>query len=702
MTTLEAARDWKKRGYFIVPIPSRKKGPTLKGWQNLRIQEDDLPRYFNGAHQNIGVLQGDTYGSTDVDLDCREALAAWPALAIETGLVFGRQSKPGSHWFYRSDPPLKAKKYIDPLDKATLIELRGLKSDGMIGLQTVVPPSIHECGEEVRFEPGRDGDPANVDAEVLVRAVAKTAAAAVLARHWPAAGQGRHDCELALAGVLARAGWEIDDARAFVLATYQAISDHDRGALGRVAKSVEDTYQKYAEGSAATGVPTLGELIDKKVVSAALRWLDISPGSRTTGNAQMSGHAAVVLNDRLASGVESMTAWPARLIRSDKGKQLPVVANALIALRYATEWQGVLQFDESSFNTVAKARPPWEETRALPFLWTDEDDVWTAAWLQHQGIMAGKETAAQAVQTVAREHPFHPIRDYLDSLKWDRVSRIDDWLTLYLGAEPSDYIRAVAAKFLIGAVARIYRPGCKNDQCLILEGPQGTLKSTALRVLTEPWFTDDMPELGTKDSSLQCRGPWLIELSELDSLTGVAVSRVKAFMSRSTDHFRPPYGRRPIDAPRECVFAATVNHGAYLKDETGARRFWPVVCGAITTAALKRDRDQLWAEARERFLAGKPWWLDSKQLVEAAANEQKDRYEGDPWDGLIAAWIKGRDSVSIEDILELCIGKKKDQWSQGDKTRIGRSLRAHGWERYRHRDKQEREYRFRKVHDVPR
>jgi predicted P-loop ATPase len=110
------------------------------------------------------------------------------------------------------------------------------------------------------------------------------------------------------------------------------------------------------------------------------------------------------------------------------------------------------------------------------------------------------------VQTVAREHPFHPIREYLNSLEWDKISRIGDWLTLYLGAEPSDHARAVGAKCLIGAVARIYRPGCKNDTCLILEGEQGTLKSTALRTLTEPWFTDDMPELGTKDAALQIRG----------------------------------------------------------------------------------------------------------------------------------------------------------------------------------------------------
>jgi predicted P-loop ATPase len=389
-------------------------------------------------------------------------------------------------------------------------------------------------------------------------------------------------------------------------------------------------------------------------------------------------------------------AWGGRLIKSAQGKPLALVANALIALRHAPQWQGVLYFNESSFVTIAKAAPPFEHTPAMPFDWTDEHDILTAAWLQHQGISVPREIAAQAVQTVAREHSFHPIRDYLNSLKWDRTKRIDDWLTLYLGAKPTDYTRAVGAKFLIGGVARVLKPGCKNDSCLILEGSQGTLKSTALRTLTDPWFTDDMPELGTKDSALQCRGVWLIELSELDAIGRVEVSKVKAFISRSTDHYRPPYGRRPIDAPRECIFAGTANHNTYLKDETGSRRFWPVACDVIKIDYLRRDRDQLWAEARKCYGAGETWWLESKCLMEAAANEQQDRYEGDPWDGLIGAWIKEKNNVSIEDILERCIEKKKDQWTQGDKNRIGRSLRAQGWERYRHREGQEREWRFRK------
>jgi len=129
------------------------------------------------------------------------------------------------------------------------------------------------------------------------------------------------------------------------------------------------------------------------------------------------------------------TGWKSRLIVGRRGPRA-VVANALIALRNAPEWQGVLHFNESSLTTVVKRDPPFQSPAVVPFRWADEHDVLTAAWLQHQGIQVNKEIAGQAVNTVSREHPFHPIRDYLDSPKWDGVRRIDDWLTVYLGVPP--------------------------------------------------------------------------------------------------------------------------------------------------------------------------------------------------------------------------------------------------------------------------
>jgi P4 family phage/plasmid primase-like protien len=273
MTPLDAAIAWIQQGFSPVPIPHRSKRPILNGSERLEITMDLASQYFNGGSQNIGLLLGDKFGSTDVDCDCPEAITAARKLLPETGLIFGRQSKPFSHFFYRSDPPVRAAKFDDPLDHKTLLELRGLSSDGSIGLQTVVPPSVHETGELVRFEKGFEGRPANIDADVLISAVSRVAAAALLARHWPTKGS-RHHALLALAGVFARAGWSLEEAQAFHRVIYECLWPANP-ELGAADIEVRSTFEKHSAGGEITGVPTLMELLDKKVVGTAFRWLGI-------------------------------------------------------------------------------------------------------------------------------------------------------------------------------------------------------------------------------------------------------------------------------------------------------------------------------------------------------------------------------------------------------------------------------------------
>lgn len=409
---------------------------------------------------------------------------------------------------------------------------------------------------------------------------------------------------------------------------------------------------------------------------------------------------------------EPSTDWRASLIRGRDGTPRAILANAITALRQAPEWAGVLAFNEFSVSTVALRPAPFGEAAD----WSDHEDLLVCNWLQHAGIMVGVEVASQAVQSVGRDRSFHPVRDYLGSLKWDGVNRLDGWLPVYLGAETNAYTAAVGARWIISAVARIYTPGAKADCCLILEGPQGLLKSTALRTLAAPYFTDEMGEVGTKDASLQTLGVWVVELAELDSLSRGEVSKIKAFMSRTTDRFRPPYGRRLIESPRQCVFAGSVNHSTYLRDETGGRRFWPVACTRILIEDLKRDKDQLWAEAVVRYHRGDKWWLDSAELNLAGDRERANRYDGDPWDSIIAEWIErpaprcdltghpimpfstDGDSTTIADVLTHAVGKRVDQWTQTDKARVARVLKSLGWERYRRRDDSRLEWRYRAKH----
>jgi predicted P-loop ATPase len=246
-------------------------------------------------------------------------------------------------------------------------------------------------------------------------------------------------------------------------------------------------------------------------------------------------------------------------------------------------------------------------------------------------------------------------------------------------------------------VARIFHPGAKADCCLILEGAQGIRKSTALRTLAGDYFTDELAGLGSKDAAMQTRGVWIIELSELDSLSHADVARIKAFISRTTDRFRPPYGMRLMESPRQCVFAGTVNHGSYLRDETGGRRFWPFSCGRIDIESLAHDRDQLWAEAKARFESGQVWWLDSSDLVQLAADQQEERYEGDPWEEVVGPWLADKQDTSIFEVLEKCLNKPQAQWTQTDKIRAARCLRGQSWERYRDRHGSRLEWRYRKT-----
>jgi P4 family phage/plasmid primase-like protien len=279
MSPLDAAVDWIRRGFSPVPVPHKSKGPVIKEWQRMDMTADQAPQYFSSSLQNIGVLLGDKFGSTDVDCDCAEAITAARELLPETGMIFGRKSKPFSHYFYRSDPAVRTTQFLDPLDRGTLVELRGLSSSRSIGLQTVVPPSIHPSGENVRFEEGFDRTPSNIDADVLTVAVRRVASAALLARHWP--GQGaRHSAFLALAGVLARSGCSTNDAIAFIQVIYRCLWQ-DQSELGAADTEVRSTFEKHAAGGEITGLPTLLGLMDKKVVDTAMGWLGVSRTQQT-------------------------------------------------------------------------------------------------------------------------------------------------------------------------------------------------------------------------------------------------------------------------------------------------------------------------------------------------------------------------------------------------------------------------------------
>jgi hypothetical protein len=314
--------------------------------------------------------------------------------------------------------------------------------------------------------------------------------------------------------------------------------------------------------------------------------------------------------------------------------------NVLLALQTEPQLKAAFGYDEM-LRTEVLLRPLFGDEpnfKLRPV--TDTDVTAVQVHLQWFGFRKlGKDTTHQAVDKYARENSFHPIRDYLNGLEWDGFERLPEWLSTYLGAANTPYTKGIGRMFLIGMVARILRPGCKMDYMLVLEGEQGTFKSSACAILAGDYFSDHLPNLNNKDSSLHLRGKWLIEVAELRAYSRAALDEFKEFLVRDTDRYRPPWGRKDAHEPRQRVFIGTTNKELYLRDETGNRRSWPIKTGTIDLDSLRRDRDQLFAEAVWRLKQGEHWWPDGQFERVTIAAEQEARYETDAWEEPIKRYL---------------------------------------------------------------
>jgi putative DNA primase/helicase len=393
----------------------------------------------------------------------------------------------------------------------------------------------------------------------------------------------------------------------------------------------------------------------------------------------------------------SNTDWMEKLKLDDKGGVRPLLANLILFLRHHREWEGVLGYDEFAARVVIRKPPPWGNQEP-DTLWSDHFDSLTRVWFQDEDINANEGDVGRAVQAAARYNTFHPVREYLATLIWDGTPRLDTWLVDYFHAEDSAYVRAVGPRWLISAVARIYRPGCQVDHTLVLEGPQGKQKSKALRTLAvkDEWFTDRLSHVSSKDAAQEITGKWLVELAEMDAYVRAASSSAKAYLTRRFDHFRPPYGKHTINLARQCVFSGSLNPaGGYLKDPTGSRRIWPVEChGMIDVDGIERDRDQLWAEAVHRFNAGAPWWLETPQLEALATVEQRARFWVDPWTEQVENWIGDKTETSVAEVLEGALGLTGAAQTRSAQMRTAAIVTHLGFTRYRPRRGDARPHRY--------
>lgn len=329
--------------------------------------------------------------------------------------------------------------------------------------------------------------------------------------------------------------------------------------------------------------------------------------------------------------------WKAELEYTKSGKLLCNIANIILILENDPALAGHIVHDLFTGMDSAKGGLPWNKNANQ---WTDTDDANLRVWLEKHYDITGKEKIADALTAVLTRHSYHPIRDYLNGLTWDEVPRLDRIIIDYMGAEDSELNRAMSRKHFVAAVARVFNPGCKYDYCLIMSGAEGIGKSTLLRVMGGKWFNDSITTLEGKEGMEQLRRAWVVELGELSSIKRSDVEQVKAHLSKQVDIYRAAYARRVLEHPRQCVFCGTTNEALFLKGDTGNRRFWviPVVAELRKyrdwSEAIRRDRDQLWAEAVHYYKQGEPLYLSEE--LEAQAKQRQQDFNDDNDDPIVA------------------------------------------------------------------
>jgi len=379
--------------------------------------------------------------------------------------------------------------------------------------------------------------------------------------------------------------------------------------------------------------------------------------------------------------------WWEEWQRTARGVPASNLENVLIALRRAPEFVGLFSFDAFSLRgTLCRELPDAKQGAApVPREWRDVDTVILQSWLQRQGLRSvARSTVDEAVGVLMAENAHHPLREWLEGLTWDGTARLDSWLSTYVGTPQDAYHSHTGAWFLMGMCRRVAEPGCRMDYMLILEGPQGIGKSTMLRTLAgeDAWFSDNLPDIATKEASEHMAGRWLVEVAELDRFNRAESGAMKAFVSRATDRHRLPFARRTADFPRQGVLAGTVNHGSYFKDETGNRRYWPVVAGAIDLVGLATARAQLFAEAWDRAIrCNEPYWPDPMFEGLFLQPAQDARLEADLWEPTVLEFLEGKDRVLIGDVVVACTGGSAEQMSTRNRNRVTDIMGSLKWRR---------------------
>lgn len=714
-----AAHYWAERG--LTPMAAAGKHPVARGWQTLEPSEH-LHRIAAEPPSQIALRMGwQTSGRMliAIDVDGGQGERSLATLEAELGVLPAtleqRTGRGGRHFVFEWPqnqachcPGNSASKFGPNVD------IRG--QGGLI----IVAPSPHGNGR--RYELTRDVEPVCLPpawAERLMlthspRQVeapptglylgatssrdASRRARAYVAKMDPAIeGSGGHLATWRVAQVL---------VRGFALSLQEAMEVMEEfNQRCRPPWSPRELTHKLESAQQRSGMP-IGCLLREQVRQWRDAWDgEVAPEAAELGDERHapSGTLAEANTPPGAGDWRSLLS----MTRASRG-QPPVprrcIENVLTVLQHCPTWRNAARYNEFTDRVELIAPLPRAVAHAAATgdlgAWRDGHALWAIAWFHEQlGFEPSPEMMSGAILEVARQSPHHPVRDYLRGLRWDGHPRLDSMLPEIFGAADTPVNQAIGAKWMISAVARVFRPGCQVDHMMVLEGPQGSGKSTALRMLVgDEWFRNSPIDLRSKDAPMALRGCWVYEFDELESFRGREAARVKSFLTQRVDSYRPAYGRAVVDLPRECVFVGSTNEDQYLVDPSGNRRFWPVRCAAINLPALADSRAQLWAEAVARFEGGEAWHMNSVELVAGLREEQAEREQVDAWVELIRDWLERQTpsrraaGVTTEEVLVEALEIKPGNITRRDQTRVGHALRALGLTRRRSMRERVRSY----------
>ena len=695
---LQTALVLAEAGLSVIPIrPDKSKAPSIGAWKEYQSRipsEAEIRNMFCGGC-GLAIVGGKASGNLEIiDVEKNANFPEFCDLINEHApglldtLIHVETPSGGHHLFYRCDEiegNLKlAMRLGDDGRPEVLIETRG---QGGYVLTISSPPDCHEDHREYRLVRNRLTQILRITPEQRSIILASARSFHQIRNEKVAKGtttgssngNGTRPGEVfaervSWPDILENHGWshvahhdeEWFWRRPGKSTGFSATTNYKGNDLFYVFSTNADPFQHETSYSKFYAYALLDHGGDTRTAARTLaKRYDMEPRNGGNGRGRKE--------DRQTEPDEESVSDESQVVLDYSGKTPRANLNNVVKLlEQDPKLTGLVHFD-TFLQRLVTGDPPRE--------WTDADDIHLMLEIQrNKGIPnIGREAVSQAVIAVASKNASNCVRDWLTSLSWDREPRIDNFFEDHFGADANEYTLAASKNFWISLVARVSQPGCQVDNMIVLEGSQGIKKSSSLRVIGGDWFTEQHESVTGKGFCEVLQGKLLVEISEMDAFRKAEVTRVKQTITNLSDRYREAYGRYAKDHPRQCVFVGTTNRDDWNRDETGARRFWPITCrGDVDIDAIQASREQLFAEAVHRFKAGETWW---NMPVDQTKVEQAKRYDADVWTEPIEEFLARKDEVTVDEVLTDGLKFEIGRMSRFDQMRVATCLRVSGWKK---------------------